>query len=308
VKTVHEETALLAEVEPQIAKLLDRHIAVAKEWFPHEYIPYSLGRDYDKEPWTPDQPRLTGVAQTAFEVNLLTEDNLPSYYRLIHKMFSKGDGAWKNWINRWTAEEGRHAIVIRDYLVVTRNIDPIALERGRMHNVITGYDHDVDVLQGLAYTSFQELATRVSHLNTGRYSQDPVADKIMNRVASDENLHMVFYRDALAAILEIAPSEVIKAITREVLSFAMPGSGIAGFTRKAARIADAGIYDLRIHHDDILWPLLRYWRIFERTGLDAEAEQDRERLSQFLTKLDASARKYDERRATRRDREGSAAE
>ena len=190
---------------------------------------------YDKEPWTPDQPRLTGVAQTAFEVNLLTEDNLPSYHRLIHKMFSKGDGAWKNWINRWTAEEGRHAIVIRDYLVVTRNIDPVALERGRMQNVLTGYDHDVDVLQGLAYTSFQELATRVSHQNTGRYSDDPVADKIMTRVASDENLHMVFYRDALAAMLEVAPSEVVKAITREVLTFEMPGSGIAGFTRKAAQ-------------------------------------------------------------------------
>jgi acyl-[acyl-carrier-protein] desaturase len=307
VKTRHDDASLLAEVEPAIAKLLDRHIGVAKEWFPHDYIPYSQGRDFDKEPWTPDQPRLTGVAQTAFEVNLLTEDNLPSYHRLIHKMFSKGDGAWKNWINQWTAEEGRHAIVIRDYLIVTRNIDPVMLERGRMQTILTGYEHDVDVLQGLAYTSFQELATRISHQNTGRFSQDPVADKIMIRVAQDENLHMVFYRDALAAILEVAPSEVVKAITREVLDFAMPGAGITGFTRKAARIADAGIYDLRIHHDDILWPLLRYWKIFELTGLDAEAERDRERLRHFLDKLDASARKYEERRAARRDRESSAA-
>jgi acyl-[acyl-carrier-protein] desaturase len=302
VKTRHSDAALLAEVEPVVARLLERHIGVAKEWFPHDYIPYSLGRDYDKEPWTPDQPRLTGVAQTAFEVNLLTEDNLPSYHRLIHKMFSKGDGAWKNWINRWTAEEGRHAIVIRDYLVVTRNIDPVALERGRMQNVMSGYDHDVDVLQGLAYTSFQELATRVSHQNTGRYSDDPVADKIMTRVAQDENLHMVFYRDALAAMLEIAPSEVIRAITREVLTFEMPGSAIAGFTRKAARMADAGIYDLRIHHDDILMPLLRHWRVFERTDLDPEAERARESLARFLGKLDASAKKFEERRASKQER------
>jgi acyl-[acyl-carrier-protein] desaturase len=88
----------------------------------------------------------------------------------------------------------------------------------------------------------------------------------------------------------------------------MPGSGITGFTRKAARMADAGIYDLRIHHDDILWPLLRYWKIFELANLDAEAEHDRERLQRFLHKLDASARKYEERRAARRDRESSAAE
>ena len=305
--THQDDAALLAEIEPAVAQLLDRHLAVAKEWFPHEYIPYSLGRDYDKEPWTPDQPRLTGVAQTAFEVNLLTEDNLPSYHRLIHSIFSKGDGAWKNWVNRWTAEEGRHAIVIRDYLIVTRNIDPIALERGRMQSVQGAYDHPVGMLRGLAYTSFQELATRVSHQNTGRYSDDPVADRIMTRVANDENLHMVFYRDALAAALEVDPSAVIKAITQEVLTFEMPGSGIAGFVRKAARMAEAGIYDLRIHHDDILWPLIRYWKVFERTGLDAEAEHERDRLARFLHKLDASARKYEERRATRRDREASAA-
>jgi acyl-[acyl-carrier-protein] desaturase len=230
-KPDRSEAALLAEIEPAVAKLVDRHLAVAKEWFPHDYIPYSLGRDYDKEPWTPDQPRLTGIAQTAFEVNLLTEDNLPSYHYLIRSIFEKGDGAWKFWVGRWTAEEGRHAIVIRDYLVVTRNIDPIMLERGRMQTMQLGYGRPMRVLRGLAYTSFQELATRVSHQNTGRYSSAPVADRIMSRVAADENLHMVFYRDALQAALEVDPSAVVKAIAQEVLTFEMPGAGITGFVR-----------------------------------------------------------------------------
>ena len=84
--------ALLIELEPEAGRLYDRHAKVAQEWFPHDYIPYRLGRDFDKEPWTPDQPRLTGVAQIAFEVGLLTEDNLPSYHRLIHGMFGRGDG------------------------------------------------------------------------------------------------------------------------------------------------------------------------------------------------------------------------
>ncbi len=296
------EAALLAEIEPAVAKLVDRHLAVAKEWFPHDYIPYSLGRDYDKEPWTPDQPRLTGVAQTAFEVNLLTEDNLPSYHYLIRSIFEKGDGAWKFWVGRWTAEEGRHAIVIRDYLVVTRNIDPIMLERGRMQTMQLGYARPMRVLRGLAYTSFQELATRVSHQNTGRYSSDPVADRIMSRVAADENLHMVFYRDALQAALEVDPSAVVKAIAQEVLTFEMPGAGITGFVRKAAKMADAGIYDLRIHHDEIIWPLLKYWRVFERTDLDPEAEHAREQLARFMHKLDASAKKFEERRAAKQER------
>src|SRR5579859_7385961 len=155
-----DEAALLIELEPEVGRLYDRHAKVAQEWFPHEFIPYRLGRDFEKEPWTLDQPRLTGVAQTAFEVGLLTEDNLPSYHYLIRAMFHKGDGAWKNWVHRWTAEEGRHAIVIRDYLVVTRNIDPIMLERGRMQTVQLGYARPMGALRGLAYTSFQELATR----------------------------------------------------------------------------------------------------------------------------------------------------
>jgi acyl-[acyl-carrier-protein] desaturase len=296
------EASLLAEIEPAVAKLVDRHLSVAKEWFPHDYIPYSQGRDFDKEPWTPDQPRLTGIAQTAFEVNLLTEDNLPSYHYLIRTIFEKGDGAWKFWVHRWTAEEGRHAIVIRDYLVVTRNIDPVMLERGRMQNVQLGYGRPMKMLRGLAYTSFQELATRVSHQNTGRYSADPVADRIMSRVAQDENLHMVFYRDALSAAFEVDASAVMKAIAEEVLTFEMPGAGITGFVRKAAKMADAGIYDLRIHHDDILWPLLRHWRVFERTDLDPEAEHARDNLARFLGKLDASAKKFEERRAAKQER------
>src|SRR5512132_4443206 len=82
-----DEQALLHELEPEVGRLYDRHASMAQEWFPHEFIPYRLGRDFDKEPWTPDQPRLTGVAQPSFEINLLTEDNLPSYHRLIHGMF-----------------------------------------------------------------------------------------------------------------------------------------------------------------------------------------------------------------------------
>ncbi len=296
------EASLLAEIEPAVAKLVDRHLSVTKEWFPHDYIPYSQGRDFDKEPWTPDQPRLTGIAQTAFEVNLLTEDNLPSYHYLIRTIFEKGDGAWKFWVHRWTAEEGRHAIVIRDYLVVTRNIDPIMLERGRMQNMQLGYGRPMTMLRGLAYTSFQELATRVSHQNTGKYSADPVADRIMSRVAQDENLHMVFYRDTLSAAFEVDASAVVKAIAQEVLTFEMPGAGITGFVRKAAKMADAGIYDLRIHHDDILWPLLRHWRVFERTDLDPEAEHARDNLARFLGKLDASAKKFEERRAAKQER------
>jgi acyl-[acyl-carrier-protein] desaturase len=292
------DEALLNDLEPEAGRLYDRHARVAQEWFPHDYIPYRLGRDFDKEPWTPDQPRLTGVAQTAFEIGLLTEDNLPSYHRLIHGMFGKGDGAWINWVGRWTAEEGRHAIVLRDYLTVTRNIDPVLIERGRMAQLQQGYEHDSpSTLRGLAYVAFQELATRISHRNTGRYSDDPVADRIMVRIAADENLHMVFYRDILGAALKIQPSAAVRAIVDEVLAFEMPGAGITNFVRKAAQIAKAGIYDLRVHRDEVLLPILRHWRIFEIEGLDAAAEDARHRLIEHLDALDLAATRFEERLA-----------
>lgn len=299
-----EDRDLIGELEPVAGELLERHLKVQKEWFPHDYIPWSMGRDFDKEPWTPDQSRLTGVAQTAFEVNLLTEDNLPSYHREIYDMFGKRkESAWVNWVHRWTAEEGRHAIVLRDYLVVTRAVDPVALERNRMQLMSVGYDRgNKDALRGMAYVAFQELATRISHRNTGRFSQDPVADRIMARISADENLHMVFYRDMLSAALELAPSEAVKAIAAEVLSFEMPGAGMADFSTKSVMIAKAGIYDLRVHHDDVVWPLLRHWGFFDVENLDAEAEQQRAQVTEFLAGVDAMAKRYEEKRARREAR------
>jgi len=71
------------------------------------------------------------------------------------------------------------------------------------------------------------------------------------------------------------------------------------------QIAKAGIYDLRVHHDDVVWPLLRHWGFFEVENLDAEAEQARKQVSDFLTGLDAMAAKYEAKRAAR---EAAAAE
>jgi acyl-[acyl-carrier-protein] desaturase len=300
---VPTDVDLLHELEPEAERLLERHLGVAEEWFPHDYVPYSQGRDFDRDPWTPDQPRLDGVARTAFLVNLLTEDNLPSYHREAYEMFGRRDTAWAEWVHRWTAEEGRHSIVLRDYLVVTRNIDPVELERGRMQVMTTGYERDDrDSLRGMAYVAFQELATRISHRNTGRYSQDPVADRIMARIAADENLHMVFYRDLVEAAFAVDPSATLHAVADEIVGFEMPGAVMSGFGRMAAQIADAGIYDLRSHHDDVVQPLLRRWRVFEREGLDDVAEQRREQLATELEALDAAATRFEERRAVRRER------
>jgi acyl-[acyl-carrier-protein] desaturase len=290
---------LLRELEPVVAQNLDRHLAIAKEWHPHDYVPWSRGRDFaflGGSDWVPEESALDPVARTAMVVNLLTEDNLPSYHREIATRFGR-DGAWGQWVGRWTAEEGRHGIALRDYLVVTRGVDPVALERARMAQMSAGYDSgDKTALQAVAYVSFQELATRVSHRNTGRATGCPIAEQLLSRIATDENLHMIFYRNLMGAALDIAPDEAMEAIRDEVVGFAMPGAGMADFARNSVVIAKAGIYDLRLHHDEVVMPVLRHWRVFDRDGFGPRAEQAREELAEFLVDLDARATRFTDKR------------
>jgi acyl-[acyl-carrier-protein] desaturase len=298
--------ALLQELEATVAECLDRHLAAAEDWMPHEYVPWTEGRNFGAlggEAWSDEQSRLPPAARTALELNLLTEDNLPSYHRELAAAFGRG-GAWGEWVNRWTAEEGRHASCIRDYLVVTRGADPGRLERARMATVQAGFDSgNKPLLNVCAYVAFQELATRISHRNTGLHCGDQVADRLLARIARDENLHMVFYRDLVTATLAIAPGEAVRAITDEVTGFAMPGSVVPGFARMAVQIAQAGIYDLRIHYDDVLMPLLRHWRVFDIPALNGDGERAREELAAALAKLDARAARFAELRAAAGSRE-----
>jgi acyl-[acyl-carrier-protein] desaturase len=296
---------LMRELEPTVEANLNRHLSVAQEWMPHEYVPWRLGRDFvgdEGVEWTPDQSSLSRVAQISFEVNLLTEDNLPSYHHEIATAFGR-DGAWGTWVHRWTAEEGRHACCIRDYLLVTRAVDPIALERDRMSAMEVGYSAEgKDVVRVLAYVSFQELATRIAHRNTGRLCGDPVADKLMARISADENLHMVFYRDLVRAALDVDPDQTVVAIAAEVLGFQMPGAVIPNFNRKSVQIAKAGIYNLRIHRDDVVSPVLRHWKVLDMTFTSPQAQQAQAELATHLDQLESLAQQYEERQEANRER------
>ena len=301
---------LLHELEPVVEANLNRHLSVFKNWMPHDYVPWSRGRDFAMlggEDWRPEDSPLDPSAQVAMVVNLLTEDNLPSYHREISTRFGK-DGAWGQWVGRWTAEEGRHGIALRDYLVVTRGVDPVELENLRIAHMTAGYDSgDKSVLRTVAYVSFQELATRVSHRNTGRATGCPLAEQLLARIALDENLHMIFYRNLLAAAFDMAPDATMQAVRDEVLNFEMPGAGMPGYTRNAVTIAKAGIYDLRLHHDAVVQPVLKYWNVFTRTDLGPDGEKAREELAEFLTGLDAQATRFVEQRENMRARQAARA-
>jgi acyl-[acyl-carrier-protein] desaturase len=297
---VHDDE-LLAELEPTAVNLYERHLATAKEWFPHEMVPWSRGRDYDAgEAWDPEHSQLCEGARSALFLNILTEDNLPHYYRTINAKFGN-DGVWGEWNRRWTAEEGRHAIVIRDYLAVNRSIDMRELERARMRQVSLGLvPNPAGIADGIVYVALQELATRISHRNTGKLLEDPQGLAIMSRVAADENLHHLFYRDLVSAALEIDPSGMVAAIERQVRTFEMPGAGIEDFKVHARIIADAGVYDFASHHDQILVPVVfKHWRVEQIENLKAAGEQARDRLVKHVDKVGNVAKRMKTRLAPR---------
>jgi acyl-[acyl-carrier-protein] desaturase len=292
------DLAVLQELAPTARTLVDRHLRNAKEWFPHELVPWSRGRDFEPgETWTADDAPMDEAVRSSLFVNLLTEDNLPHYFRTIDHLFTEDD-PWGYWTRRWTAEEGRHAIVIRDYLTVTRMVDPVALERGRMCQVTNGEVPEPEtVADGLVYVSLQELATRIAHGNTGRMMTDEFGKKVMARVAGDEMLHHVFYRDLTSALLELDPSGTMIAIDRNVRAFAMPGTGIPDFADHAKAIALAGIYDFAAHHDSILQPVvLGQWDVEHLEGLSPEAERARDACVAHIAKVGKAGRRLAERR------------
>jgi acyl-[acyl-carrier-protein] desaturase len=302
-----EDATLLHELRPVLGSLLDRHLASSKEWFPHELVPWSRGRDFGPEDWDPEEFPLPDAVRSALVVNLLTEDNLPYYFATIDKMFDHE--AFAVWTRRWTAEEMRHGTVIRDYLMVTRAVEPKSLERDRMAQVSSGESPEpTTVPDALVYLCLQELATRIAHRNTGKVVPDSAAYEIMSKVAADENRHYLFYRDLTAAALKIDPSGMMAAIERQVREFAMPGTGIPHFTAHAIAIAKAGIYNLPIFHDQILVPVvLRHWRVEETAELSPDAEQARQRLVDHIGRVGKMARRQAQRYADR-EGESSAAE
>ena len=280
-----EQLELLHTVEPTVEVLIAEHRERREHWYAHEFVPWEQGRSFVDEPWDPSQASVSPEVRTALVLNLLTEDNLPHYHAEIADRLPKG-GAFSEWTNLWTAEEGQHAIAIRSYLLTSRNCDPRLLEDDRMATMEAGFDSEyTDPAALFVYTSAQELATRVSHRNAGKLADDETAFEVMKRIAADENHHFLFYRGVAKAMLDQAPEIMLDAIHRVLSTFQMPGTTIPGFVRRAVEIARAGVYNLRIHHDRVLVPVIRDWGVDQLTGLSVKAQELQEKVLEIPAKV-----------------------
>jgi acyl-[acyl-carrier-protein] desaturase len=119
---------------------------------------------------------------------------------------------------------------------------------------------------------------------------------MLTRVATDENLHMLFYRNLFSACLDLTPDQSMDAVCAIIEGFGMPGRGMPNWRRNSVVMAVHGIYDLRQHREEVVLPCVRKWRLFERTDVTARGEKRREQLAVYLDDLDKQVIKFEEQR------------
>jgi len=278
---------LLVEIAPDVERLYNRHLEAPRLWYPHEQINWGEGEDFNERPWSPEDYPLSDGVRSSIYVNLLTEDNLPYYTDSILTHAPKGHPI-RDWSCQWTMEENRHAMVMRDWVHISRCINPTLLEDGRRVQMQKGeVPHPPTFAELIAYVSFQERATQIAHRNTGAKlpKDDKIGRNVLALIAGDETKHYLFYRDLTLAAFAIDPSAMMIAVSKQVSTFAMPGTGIPNFTRHAVRIAKEGIYGLGQYLGDVLNPILGLWDIEHLKGLTKEAELARVDLVNVKAKI-----------------------
>ncbi|QIS15491.1 acyl-ACP desaturase [Nocardia arthritidis] len=272
---------LLETLADEVEQNLRRHVAIADGWQPHEYVPWDDGSNFaflGGTDWDPTQSELGEVAKLALTVSVLIADNLPSYHREIGKYLRTG--SWWRWVGRWTAEENRHEIMIRNYLMVTRSVDPVELERLRMAHMTTGFRRPaMHLLDLLATLTFEEQAAAIRHRNTAALGENPIVTALSERIAADDELQKEFFANLVAAGLDTAPDQAMRAIADQIADFQVPTVQLADGRGSDEVLAEAGIYD-RAREDELVFkPLLERWGVFDRTDFGEEGEKARAELA-----------------------------
>jgi acyl-[acyl-carrier-protein] desaturase len=121
---------------------------------------------------------------------------------------------------------------------------------------------------------------------------------MLARVALDENLHMLFYRNLMVEAIRMEPNATMRAIADVLTNFQMPGAGMPGWGRKSVQIALAGIYDLKLHLEDVVMPVLRAWGIFDLETLTGDGAVAREELAEYLNRSTADVNLFVDKRET----------
>jgi acyl-[acyl-carrier-protein] desaturase len=282
---------VLQSMHAFVRKEVEAHLGRRKLWFPNELQPADSGS-------TPEDDMLTSRMReaareipasvlVALALNLLTEEGLPHFHRLI-AVHMGSDSPWVEWNNMWTAEEDRHGCAIRDYVRDARLYSMTNLEKLQYKYLEAGFEPDWerDPYRLLAYTSLQEKATQVSHSNTGRAvaTIEPRLQRVLAHISGDESRHYMFYRAAFSGILERDPNQALVSLQKVTLGFEMPGHTVSGFDTMSDVIRRANIFGPR-QYQGIVEELLEHWDIGNLKGLNATGEEARDKLMKVPKRL-----------------------
>ncbi len=286
------------ELSGEIERLYHRHTEKPREFFPEDFVD-EMDEAVRTGDFIPEDSPIQDEVISSLYVNLLTEEGLPYYTTVLDKDIPKKH-PFKDWLHQWTAEEGRHAPTIRGWLHRTRQIDMQMVERSRMAMMINpDTPQPESFIEGIVYPAFQEPATEISHRNTMRLlpATHRIGKKALGFVVGDEVKHGDFYNDLTNYALQVDPSRTVIAIARQVKGFAMPGKSIPGFDEHKKTIENAGIFgavQLKKIYDDLI---TEKWKLWEKDGLNPQAEAARDYLRKYLDKMGNAIRWTQEKRA-----------
>lgn len=237
--------ALTLELEPVVEENMARHLETEDIWFAHDYVPFDRGENFaflGGRDWDPSQATLPRVITDACEILLILKDNLAGHHRELVEHFILEEW-WGRWLGRWTAEEHLHAIALREYLVVTREVDPVANEEVRVQHVMKGYRADkYTQVETLVYMAFYERSLAVFCQNLAAQIEEPILAGLIDRIARDEARHELFFANLVTHCLDYSRDETIAAIAARAADLEVVGGDIDAYQDKVQKVADAGIF------------------------------------------------------------------
>lgn len=282
---------------------------VEKIWQPTDFLPDSQSDNFLEE--VKELRELAKDLPYDFWITLIgdtiTEEALPTYeswLMTVEGIDQLGPNSWSNWVRSWTSEENRHGDVLNKYLYLSGRINMREVEISTQYLIADGFDIGTgsDPYKNFVYTSFQELATYISHNRVSQIAKqhgEKRLAKMCKMIAGDEMRHHNAYSEFVNEIFKVDPSEMMLAFLHMMkLKIVMPahflresgqslGMAFEHFSDCAQRI---GVYTAQ-DYVDILQKLIDRWDIGKISGLTDEAEKARD----YLMKLPARMAKVSER-------------
>ncbi len=290
---------VMLHLEKTIAEHLSRFLKAPElHWQPADFLPNLSSEDgFDKlRILREESARLPDEILAVLVGDMITEEALPSYATWIATLDgvnTQGEPstAWGEWNRNWCAEENRHGDLLNKYLYLTGRIDMKKVELSIHHLIKDGgnIETENDPYRTFVYTSFQEIATRISHHSVGKRALSAGADNLYalsRKIAGDEQRHAEAYMFFISKIIEVDASEAVLAIhdmlKKKIIMPAMymreSGSEVGDAFKKFEVLATRYEIYTPHHYVQIMAHILKRWGIAHLTGLSPAAEKAQQYL------------------------------